>query len=281
MSVTNTLNLIRLSDGLRSADPESLVREYSGAFQPSHDSLPIIICALNEQKDLPATLAALAISELDVHPIIVDNGSDDNTAQIAMKMGARVLYEGLQSKTAAFQTGLQFVETETSAKTILSTDADTITGRHWAHSMQRVASFFSDENGGLAFGLTIVRHGTSRYTDYSRTALLNTRQVIASIRASQPGSRGNNMVIKLDNEGRIMSEILKIPPLTFPGADRAQRDAVVEAGGAIRAHIDLDGAVVTRGDRFNNMAQYISLQLGLITPSEHYGTKNTNEPHPV
>lgn len=279
MSATNTLNCIRLSDRLRAANPEQLVYEYGDAFCPTPESMPVLICARDEQDDLPATLAALAIGGEDVHPIVIDNGSNDRTTEFAIKMGARVLFETLPSKTAAFQTGLHFVSTETSATTVLSTDADTITGKHWAASMEHAVSDFPDDVGGLVFGLSIVRHGDSNVTDHIRTALLNTKQVLAKIRNKRPGNRGNNMAIKFDDSDRILTEIANIPPLTFPGADRAQRDAVEDAGGIVRAHIDLNGAVVTRGDRFNSVTQYIAVQMGLITPAEHYGTIGTNTPH--
>lgn len=84
------------------------------ALSESHKRDPkisVIIPARNEAKRIPSLLTSLLIQTIPIHEILViDDGSTDNTAEIALKLGAQVITcpekpLGWAGKTWACQTG--------------------------------------------------------------------------------------------------------------------------------------------------------------------------------
>jgi glycosyltransferase involved in cell wall biosynthesis len=70
----------------------------------------VVIPALNEEHSLPLVLADLAALPLDISEVVVvDNGSRDNTAQVARHAGASVLHEAQRGYGAACQCALRRV----------------------------------------------------------------------------------------------------------------------------------------------------------------------------
>jgi glycosyltransferase involved in cell wall biosynthesis len=68
--------------------------------------LSLIIPALNEEESLPVVLPELPWSTLH-QVIVVDNGSQDRTADVAVAHGARVVHEPQRGYGAACLTGVQ------------------------------------------------------------------------------------------------------------------------------------------------------------------------------
>lgn len=98
-------------------------------MRPPPDGISVIVPAYNEEKHLPATLGSLirARDFLDandpglVELLVVDNGSTDQTAGIAGKLGARVVQESEHNIASVRNTGAR-----TAARDILVfVDADT------------------------------------------------------------------------------------------------------------------------------------------------------------
>jgi len=94
-------------------------------------SLSVIIPAWNEADQLPATLDALrhaiTASDLVVEIIVVDNGSDDDTAAIAHEAGARVVREPERRIARVRNRGAELAR----SSCLLFLDADTrITSEH-------------------------------------------------------------------------------------------------------------------------------------------------------
>jgi glycosyltransferase involved in cell wall biosynthesis len=72
--------------------------------------LSIVIPALNEELNIPATLAAVPVDLLrragwDVELLVVDNGSSDRTAAVAREHGARVLIQPVRGYGNAYKVG--------------------------------------------------------------------------------------------------------------------------------------------------------------------------------
>ena len=86
----------------------------------------VIIPAFNEEALLPATLAALRRAMALLTPrgeiIVVDNGSTDRTAQIALSHGARVVSEPFRQIARARNSGARAAKSEF----LIFLDADTI-----------------------------------------------------------------------------------------------------------------------------------------------------------
>ena len=70
----------------------------------------LVIPAFNEEAHLPATLASAknALAGLDVHLIVVDNNSTDNTAKIARENGATVVFEAVNQIARARNAGARY-----------------------------------------------------------------------------------------------------------------------------------------------------------------------------
>lgn len=77
--------------------------------QPSvrHDVTVVIPCR-DEERALPAVLRAMPAS---VHPLVVDNGSTDNTTSVALSMGCTVVYQPIPGYGAAVHAGVEAATT--------------------------------------------------------------------------------------------------------------------------------------------------------------------------
>lgn len=90
----------------------------------------VVVPAYNEAATLPAALTSLRRQELDgdfFEIIVVDNGSDDATAEIARAHGARVVSEPRRGVCDARQAGVEAARGEF----VVSTDADTTHPADW------------------------------------------------------------------------------------------------------------------------------------------------------
>ncbi len=88
-------------------------------------ALTIVIPALNEEKGISTTIAAVPIAELDrmgyqTQILVVDNGSTDGTAEQARRAGADVVFEPKRGYGKALKTGYASAKGDV----IVSADAD-------------------------------------------------------------------------------------------------------------------------------------------------------------
>ncbi len=103
----------------------------------SHDKKPlvsVIIPALNEEKYLEACLKSVLSQEGSVpyEVIVVDNGSEDGTAQIAKKYPVKFIFEPRRGLTRARQTGFE----EARGKIVAYIDADSVAPHDWVVSIK-------------------------------------------------------------------------------------------------------------------------------------------------
>ncbi|MFC7527337.1 glycosyltransferase family 2 protein [Actinoplanes sp. GCM10030250] len=73
-------------------------------------TLSIVIPALNEQENIPQTMRAIPVDRLnkmgfEVEVLVVDNGSDDSTAELARKSGAKVIVQPVRGYGNAYKAG--------------------------------------------------------------------------------------------------------------------------------------------------------------------------------
>ncbi|HEY7225049.1 MAG TPA: glycosyltransferase family A protein [Micromonosporaceae bacterium] len=127
---------------IRRRDPADILTQDAtwirGRFgRVSRECVAVVIPARDEEHDLPATLLALARSTVSVVPIVVDNGSQDDTGAVAAHLGARVVSAESGAKMAATQAGLRHAITNLATKDVLFTDADTLVLPAWAETMRR------------------------------------------------------------------------------------------------------------------------------------------------
>ncbi len=87
--------------------------------------ISIVIPALNEEQGIERTIKAIPKDELErmgygVHILVVDNGSEDGTGELARKAGAEVIFKPKRGYGRAFKTGF----THATGDIITTADAD-------------------------------------------------------------------------------------------------------------------------------------------------------------
>ena len=97
-------------------------------------AISIVIPALNEAKYLPACLEKL-LPQLQTGDeiIVVDNGSTDETADIAASFGVRVVEESIRGNSHARNRGVKVAINNYIART----DADTVVAKEWLESIRQ------------------------------------------------------------------------------------------------------------------------------------------------
>jgi glycosyltransferase involved in cell wall biosynthesis len=118
--------------------------------------ISVVIPALNEEAELGECLESLAGQSFqDFEVILVDNGSTDATARIALDFGCRVLYEPRRGVSFARQRGFEAAR----AEIIASTDADTVVSSDWLRLIYRA---FQEEPGLVGvYGRVLLKKGSS------------------------------------------------------------------------------------------------------------------------
>jgi glycosyltransferase involved in cell wall biosynthesis len=100
----------------------------------------VVVPAFNESELLPACLVSLAKQDFQgtVEIIVVDNGSTDDTADVAREFGARVVVECVKGVCSARQRGTESAQGEI----IVSTDSDTTFAPDW---LRRIDDTFASD----------------------------------------------------------------------------------------------------------------------------------------
>ena len=90
--------------------------------QKNYESLLVILPTLNEARSISETVASLRSEAPGCDILVVDNGSTDNTVEIATELGLRVINEPNRGKGYAIRRGLSQAESKHDA--IFMVDAD-------------------------------------------------------------------------------------------------------------------------------------------------------------
>lgn len=90
--------------------------------------ISVVIPAYNEEKYLPHCIKSLKNQTFhDFEIVVVDNNSTDKTAEVAVKLGARVVHEAKKGVGAARKKGFA----QAKGEIIVSTDADCTFPKNW------------------------------------------------------------------------------------------------------------------------------------------------------
>ncbi|MDR4498491.1 MAG: glycosyltransferase family 2 protein [Candidatus Scalindua sp.] len=88
---------------------------------PGNTRVSIVIPALNEEKSIGTVINDIPRDFVD-EIIVVDNGSNDNTAQVAVNLGARVIEEPVKGYGSACMKGISMLHPDT--EIVVFIDAD-------------------------------------------------------------------------------------------------------------------------------------------------------------
>jgi glycosyltransferase involved in cell wall biosynthesis len=199
---------------------------------------PVIIAAHNEATYIGQTLESLHPGH--VEPIVVDNGSTDNTAEVAARYGAVVLSRTERGKLPAQQYALKALG-ERALEPVIFLDADTspVLARQWAPSLIRP---LMRDTPAVTAGLIGYKDGPI-IDDTLRFA----RRLQASVQARSAETvdalYGSNMAIALRTPA-MLDRVLDMPHI-WPGEDRAMAQMVKDEGGDFYQSLDLRTVVRT------------------------------------
>jgi hypothetical protein len=119
------------------------------------DAIALVIPAYNEAAHIAQVLAALPeeVSALPVRPIVVDDGSSDDTAELARSAGAAAVHLPLnRGQGAALRTGYRLA-LATGARLVVTMDAD---GQHRSSELPRLIQPILDGEADVVNGSRVL-----------------------------------------------------------------------------------------------------------------------------
>ena len=261
---------IRRESGLEIASDEDVVRftrkRFAKALYREGGVLPAIICARNEEDDLPGTL--LSIARTEALPIVVDNDSTDRTAEIACHMGVIVRSQPTGKKMAATQQGVAYVRQELGAKEALLTDGDTLVMPNWDRAMHKCLSQTNGEKGAVVYGNSLLMFGESRLADLAASGINLMYGEMKESRGQLPITRGHNYGLYFDEQGVVEGVINGMNPELFMGRDPSEHEdfqvglALNAAGVSVISNLNPDAWVLTRHDRIHSVRDVLAAATG-------------------
>ncbi len=108
--------------------------------------ISVVVPARDAAASLPACLEALAVQTVDCEVVVVDDGSRDETAEVARRSGVRCISIPPSGPAAARNIGAQAAH----GQILLFTDADCTPAADWA---ERLSAPFSDPKVAGAKGV--------------------------------------------------------------------------------------------------------------------------------
>ncbi|HZJ34516.1 MAG TPA: glycosyltransferase [Candidatus Angelobacter sp.] len=239
----------------RTASPSDLIQEYGGGKYFDEAGTPVIIPARNEEKDIAATLASLAENNrLDgalVHPIVVENGSEDKTSEIAKAMGATVLHSKEAFKLAALQEGVGFLKKEELLdKPVLFTDADSIVSPTWVNALSNAVR---GEKLAFASGKSTLAYGPSAVSDLVGNLVLRLEDWTRQRTGDAPVGRGDNMALNFANDQETIDWYLNQDKRLFVYEDDALSKEFEKRDARMVRLLGHEAIVSSLGDRYDSI----------------------------
>ena len=207
---------------------------------------PVMIPAYNESSRIGRTLECLP-ADL-VEPIVVVNGSSDDTAEIARGFGVKVIETERQGKMPAIQLGLREMGARALEPFILL-DADTkpVAPRLWSSVLLRALQPDIAEPKAISAPVYFTKNPddpkSSHASAFVRSAYRQIHGAAARvIPGAAPAYYGPNQAYKLQNSETLES-VLALDHI-WPEEDVAMTNVIIEHGGSFTQSID-NRAIVT------------------------------------
>jgi glycosyltransferase involved in cell wall biosynthesis len=259
-AMTDVLKSVHSFVQLKKHSPEKVMDLHGDSIRGnlSRESENIVlVCALNEAANIPYLFFALAQNSIPLKPILIDNGSSDQTAEFATALGATVISESRKGKIFAELAGFRYItECQPDTQAIFHTDADSYPLSTWAQSvLTYTEKNIPKELGGQVFS-PLVYFG-SFLRDTFRSAVANTIDRLYE-RKGFARAHGPNTLIIPDQEKKILHSLVKpIDAVPVIGVDAFLADRVREAGGRSSQSFSIASTVLTDGDRYASVMDIV------------------------
>ncbi len=215
-------------------------------------SYPIIIAAKNEESYIGNTLESLSV---DTYPIVITNGCEDATAEIADSYGAKVIELEESSKMAALKAGIRAVASNVIVEGVSVLDADTrLLSKSYVSQINK--SFGSVACGVLVSPMLFETDkstavGTSLWKEISRKRYERS--------AGQSFVHGANLIMR-PGSSEVVERVLELDDKLWPHEDVAIVDIFREVGEEVSTYNLRAGAIT-------NLRGHISLPSRLLRGS--------------
>lgn len=245
---------------LRASTPDQLIEEYGGGEHFSEEGVPVVIAARNEESNIAQLLASLAENAkqdgAEVRPIVVENGSDDRTAEVARRMGALVLHSEA-FKLAALQEGVKFLKDEDKLdQPILFTDADSIVAPTWVNAMANAAE---GTELTMVGGRSTLDHGPSKISDMVGRLALRFEDMARKIGKKPAVARGDNTALNFANNQEMIEWYLGQDSRRMVYEDDAIGQEFVARGARFVRMLGHDAVVSSLGDRYTSLKERLRI----------------------
>jgi len=213
----------------------------------------VMVCARNESKRLPCLMSGLAKQVQGVNVFVVDNGSSDETAELAKNLGATVISEKKEGLINALISGFKyFAQKPIQPNTILLTDADCLPVPTWSEDMNRVAHRVLDHNvGGQIFAPFLFQGSLTK--DLIRSAVAVTIDARYWLKGKSR-AKGANGLLLTDNQKGILNTLSQPSEKNIiTGTDGYIHDQVLACGGKGYFNFSLKSIVITDGCRYKSL----------------------------
>lgn len=207
-------------------------------------TIPVLIPAHNEEALLPRALASLPART--VEPIVIPNGCDDATEDIAREAGATVLSLPEASKMRAIQAGIHFLgQRALDSFLLLDADSHPVFGRHWPNAMTGATRGYS--GASISVGPVVLHAGPGLAANTARSAYRYIQQYRSQTDPERGSFGGANTALHLKRPA-VVQAILGLDDY-WPGEDEAIKDVIIASGGKSYKTPSPLATIVTDADR--------------------------------
>lgn len=225
---------------------------------------PVLIAARNEAENIGRTLKCLP---RNIEPIVLANGCEDNTVNIARDFGVRVHELDQPGKLPALQQGMKLLGNR-ALEPFVTLDADTrpLVAQRWINALRVSRDELPKDKPAVVIGGLLLKT-KNPVSAALHSAAHARRHFIYSTDPDNGTFSGANMLLNLHDD-ETLERVLAMPHI-WPGEDVALKDVVVDQGGKSLKTLKPCSLAITSGMRFLKMRDRYRLGLEATIQTIH------------
>jgi glycosyltransferase involved in cell wall biosynthesis len=217
-------------------------------------STPVIIAARNEAEQIGYTLDSLSKQAAGAEPVVIVNGSTDNTPDIAREAGAIVL-ESEEGKMPAIQTGLRYLG-KRALDPLLVLDADSHPfSKNWTRRMTNEMQSLPEEQSAIVWAPYIFNGEINPALGAFFSATSMQVSWVDRNKEHPRTIRGGNTGLFM-KEYELLESMLSLPNY-WPRQDVATFDTMMKHDSTHKVVFHPEAWILTSGYRINNTLKRI------------------------